>query len=138
MGTHQGQIDPISARALEEKKRDAMNEKKERDDAAELKLGGKTTAEIIDSPDFKALVRRRWTVSIALTVALFLLYYGFILLIAVDKPLMATKVGEFTTLAIPLGIGVIVGAWALTAAYVVWANAKYDPMVEKLKGRLLK
>jgi len=100
------------------------------------KLGGKTSAEIIASPEFKALVVRRWTVSIALTVALFVLYYGFILLIALDKPLMATKVGEFTTLAIPLGIGVIVGAWALTAAYVVWANVAYDPKVEHFKSKL--
>ena len=104
--------------------------------ATEARLGGKTVAEIIESPDFKALVVRRWTVSIALTLALFVLYYGYILLIAVDRPLMTTRVGEVTTLAIPLGVGVIVGAWVLTAIYVAWANAAYDPMVGKLKGRL--
>lgn len=101
-----------------------------------VKLGGKTSAEIIASPEFKALVVRRWTVSIALTCVLFVLYYGFIMLIALDKPMMTTKVGEYTTLAIPLGIGVIVGAWALTAVYVIWANAAYDPKVEQFKNSL--
>ena len=104
--------------------------------AAAAEPGGESTAELIASPEFKALVTRRWTVSIALTLALFILYYGYILLVAVDKPLMTTKVGTFTTLAIPLGIGVIVTAWALTAAYVVWANLAYDPKVEPLKRRL--
>jgi uncharacterized membrane protein (DUF485 family) len=88
------------------------------------------------SQDFKALVRRRWTVSALLLVALFVTYYGYILLIATNKSLMARRVGEVTTLAIPVGIGVIVVAFALTAIYVAWANQKYDPEVERLKKQL--
>jgi uncharacterized membrane protein (DUF485 family) len=104
--------------------------------APKVVLGGKTSAEIIASPEFKALVTRRWLVSICLTLALFVLYYGFILLVALDKPLMTTKVGEYVTLAIPMGIAVIVLAWGLTAVYVVWANAAYDPKVEAFKKSL--
>lgn len=100
------------------------------------KKGTKSVHEIIESPDFKALVRRRWTVSIALTIALFVVYYGYILLIAADKAFVSQKVGEVTTLAIPLGVGVIVGGWVLTFIYVLWANAAYDPMVTELKSRL--
>ena len=37
-------------------------------------------------------------------------------------------------LGIPLGAGVIGGAWLLTAAYVVWANREYDPEVERLRS----
>jgi uncharacterized membrane protein (DUF485 family) len=69
-------------------------------------------------------------------VLLFLSYYGYILLIAADRPLVATRVGAVTTLAIPLGIASILAAFVLTAVYVVWANKKYDPEVERLK-RLL-
>jgi uncharacterized membrane protein (DUF485 family) len=111
---------------------------KEEDAAEVVRLAGKTSAEIIASPEFKALVARRWLVSIGLTLALFVLYYGFILLVALDKPLMTTKVGEYMTLAIPMGIGVIVLAWGLTAVYVVWANAAYDPKVEEFKKKLKK
>ena len=96
----------------------------------------KSAAEIIESPDFKALVRKRWTVSAILLAALFVTYYGFILLIAADKALMATKIGVVTTLAIPVGVAVIVIAFALTAFYVVWANKSYDPEVDRLKKQL--
>lgn len=97
---------------------------------------GKTAHEVIQSPDFKALVRRRWTVSIALLALLFVSYYGYILLIAADRPLVSRRIGAVTTLAIPLGIGTIAAAWILTGLYVWWANRKYDPEVERLKGQL--
>jgi uncharacterized membrane protein (DUF485 family) len=96
----------------------------------------KSAAEILESPDFKALVKKRWSISMMLLVALFTTYYGFVLLVGMNKALVSTKVGEVTTLAIPLGIAVIVFAWLLTAFYVGWANKSYDPEVERLKGQI--
>lgn len=95
--------------------------------------------QMLASPEFKHLVRRKWTMSILLTGLLFVLYYGYILLVAWDKPLLAKPVfaGGVTTLGIVLGVGVIVGAWVLTAAYVMWANRVYDVEVERLKGELV-
>lgn len=92
--------------------------------------------EVLDSPAFKALVARRWTVSFVSLALLFASYYGYILLIATSKAFVSQKVGEVTTLAIPLGIAAIVVAWALTAAYVAWANRSYDPEVERIKATL--
>lgn len=96
----------------------------------------KTAREVLESPEFRSLVRRRWTVSAVMLVLLFVSYYGYILLIAVDRELVTRKVGEVTTLAIPLGIGSILAAFLLTAIYVAWANRKYDPEVERLKRQL--
>ncbi len=96
----------------------------------------KSTHEVIESKEFKHLVSTRWTVSLILLALLFVSYYGYILLIAADKAFVSQKIGEVTTLAIPLGIASIVIAWLLTAFYVVWANAKYDPEVERLKKEL--
>ena len=98
----------------------------------------KSAHELIESPDFKALVRKRWTVSLVLLALLFVSYYGFILLIAEAKDFVSQKIGEVTTLAIPLGITAIVAAFLLTAFYVVWANKSYDPEVDRLKAQLLK
>lgn len=95
-----------------------------------------SASQIIESDAFRALVRKRWTVSIVLLALLFVSYYGFILLVSTQKELVSQKVGEVTTLAIPLGVGAIVIAWVLTAGYVAWANAKYDPEVERLKSQL--
>ena len=72
---------------------------------------------------FKRLVTRRWTISLVLLAALFATYYGYILLIAYDKPFMAQRIGRVTTLGIPLGVAVILVSWVLTAVYVAWANA---------------
>ena len=91
--------------------------------------------EMLESAELKRLIRRKWTVSVILTVLLFVLYYGFVLLIAVDKSFLAQKIGEHTTLGIPLGVGVIAGAWVLTALYVVWANGAHDAAVRDLRDR---
>jgi uncharacterized membrane protein (DUF485 family) len=92
----------------------------------------KTTHEMLESPEFKQLVRGKWTISIILTLLLFVVYYGYILLIATDKSFLAQKIGQYTTLGIPLGVGVIVASWVLTAIYVIWANRVHDVEVSRL------
>ncbi len=99
---------------------------------------GKSASEIIESPDFKRLVSRRWTVSMVLLVLLFVTYYGYILLIPYAPGLMKARIGEVTTAAIPIGVAVIVIAFVLTAFYVGWANTTYDPEVNRLKAQLKK
>ena len=96
----------------------------------------KTTQEILESPGFKRLVRDRWMVSTILTICLFVLYYGFILLIAYNKPFMGQRVGEITTLGIPMAVGVIILAWILTCVYVAWANRSHDAHAGRLRDSI--
>lgn len=98
----------------------------------------KSTHEMLESPEFKQLVRGKWTISIILTLLLFVVYYGYIVLIATDKAFLAQKIGQYTTLGIPFGVGVIVAAWLLTAIYVVWANRVHDVEVKRLVEDLQK
>jgi uncharacterized membrane protein (DUF485 family) len=98
----------------------------------------RSAAEIIGSADFRHLVQRRWTVSLVLLALLFVTYYGYILLIPYASDFMKSRIGQVTTAAIPIGIGVIVVAFLLTAFYVGWANKSYDPEVDRLKGQLRK
>lgn len=97
---------------------------------------GVSARSLLDSPEFRHLVARRWRVSLVLTVCLFVVYYGYILLIATNKALLGRRIGEATTLGIPLGAAVILGAWVLTALYVLWANREYDVEVARLRDRL--
>jgi uncharacterized membrane protein (DUF485 family) len=92
--------------------------------------------ELLDSDDFRHLVTRRWRVALLLTAALFVVYYGFILLVATRRGFLAARVGEVTTVGIVMGVAVLVLAWMLTAVYVVWANRHYDPEVERLRDCL--
>jgi uncharacterized membrane protein (DUF485 family) len=91
---------------------------------------------LLASSAFRQLVTRRWRVSLVLTALLFVLYYGYILLIALNKPLVSTRMGGMTPVGIPLGAAVIAGSWALTAIYVVWANRHFDPEVKRLRDTL--
>jgi uncharacterized membrane protein (DUF485 family) len=93
-----------------------------------------TSRDLLESPDLRRLIARRWRVSLLLTAALFVLYYGYILLIATNKAFLARRLAGATTIGIPIGAGVIVGAWVLTAIYVVWANRHYDGEVARLRG----
>lgn len=92
---------------------------------------------LLDSPDFRQLVARRWRISLILTAALFVLYYGYILLIALNKPLLSAKIVGGTPIGIPLGAGVILGSWVLTAAYIAWANRYYDREVARLRDQVI-
>jgi len=80
-----------------------------------------------------ALAAARWRIALALTVAMVVLYFGFILLIAYAKPLLATRVTAGLSLGILLGALVIVASWLLTWVYVRWANTHYDAALHRLR-----
>jgi uncharacterized membrane protein (DUF485 family) len=66
-------------------------------------------------------------------------YYGFILLVAFDKPFLAQRLGSgVTTIGMPIGFGVIVFTVVITAIYVRRANAEYDELTERIKKEALK
>ncbi|MFH0727030.1 MAG: DUF485 domain-containing protein [Pseudomonadota bacterium] len=98
---------------------------------------GRTAREIVQSDRFKALMRMRWSVSIILTTLLFIIYYGYIMVVAFGKGYLAEKVGVYTNNGIILGVLVIVLSWALTGVYVIWANNYYDKEVDAIKKELL-
>jgi peptidyl-prolyl cis-trans isomerase A (cyclophilin A) len=79
-----------------------------------------------------ALHIRRWRIAIALTIAVAAIYFGFILLIAYRKDVMATRIAPGLTTGILLGALVIVLSWWLTWVYVRWANRHFDAGVDSL------
>lgn len=94
--------------------------------------------EILASDDFKTLVRKRIVVSSVLTVVMLVVYFGFILSIAFYRELLSYKIGEYLTLGLPVGIGLILFAWLLTGYYIRWANRYYDQSVRDLRNRVLR
>ena len=92
--------------------------------------------EIVNSDRFKKLVRKRWTFSYIMLAVLFVVYFGYLFLISLDKEQMLTLVTPNITLGIALFAAVIIIAWVLTLIYVLWANSSYDKEVEELKKML--
>ena len=92
--------------------------------------------DVLGSAEFRGLVSRRWRISLVLTGLLFVLYYGYIVLIATNPQLLSRRVTASTTIGIYLAALVIGGAWVLTAVYVIWANRHYDPEVARLRAKV--
>ena len=78
------------------------------------------------------IARARTRIASILTAAMIVLYFGFVLLIAYDKPLLGKLIAPGLSLGILLGVLVIVGSWLLTLVYVRWANKHYDSAVDRL------
>jgi uncharacterized membrane protein (DUF485 family) len=82
----------------------------------------------------RALAARRFRIAVWLTSLMMIAYFGFVLLIAFDKPLMGSLVGGGrVSLGVLLGALVIVLAPVLTGTYVRWANRHYDEELAALK-----
>ena len=92
---------------------------------------------VAGDPRYADLVRRRGRFAWLLTAIMLAVFFGYILLIAFDKALLARPIlGGTTSLGIPLGIGVILVGIVLTGIYVHRANRVYDPIVETLRAEL--
>lgn len=85
------------------------------------------------SAKLRDLSARRFRLALVLTLAVMAVYFGFIALVAFDKPLLATPVAPGLSLGILLGALVIVLAWLSTWFYVRWMNRNYDDALARLR-----
>ncbi|AQV93965.1 DUF485 domain-containing protein [Cupriavidus necator] len=86
------------------------------------------------NPRYHELVRKRSRLGWSLTAIMLVIYYGYVLLIAFDKELLATKMGSgVMTWGMPIGLFVIVFTIAITGFYVRHANDSYDKLTEQIK-----
>jgi uncharacterized membrane protein (DUF485 family) len=85
--------------------------------------------------EIQSLARARWRIAIALSLAVFVLYFGFILAVAFARQAMAVEIVPGLTWGILWGAFVIVGAWMTTWVYVAWANRTFDRSLSMIAGR---
>ncbi|MBI1206102.1 MAG: DUF485 domain-containing protein [Azospirillum sp.] len=84
---------------------------------------------ILANPKFQELVEKRSSYAWSLSIAMLVIYFGFILIVAFGKSFLAQPIaGGLMTIGIPLGIGVIVSAFVLTGLYVRRANGEFDDL----------
>ncbi len=90
-------------------------------------------AKIEANPKYHELRRKRNTFGWLLTAVMMVVYYGYIALIAFNKPFLAQPIGDgVTSLGIPLGMAVIVFTIAITGLYVRRANSEYDRLTAEI------
>lgn len=92
---------------------------------------------IKDDPNYRKLVKTRSRFGWTLTWSMMAVYYGYILLIAFDKELMSSKTGAgVMTLAMPLGLAVILFTVIITGIYVRRANKEFDELTDTIRAKV--
>ena len=85
-------------------------------------------------PKYQELKAKRTRFGWWLTLAMMVVYYGFILLVAFNKEFLSQRLGEgVMTMGIPIGFGVIVFTVVITAFYVRRANSEFDRLTEEVR-----
>jgi uncharacterized membrane protein (DUF485 family) len=94
---------------------------------------------IAANPKYQELKAKRSRFGWLLAILMLIVYYGFILLVAFDKPFLAQRLGAgVTTIGMPIGFGVIVFTIVITGIYVRRANSEYDALSEQVAKEVLK
>ncbi len=90
------------------------------------------------NPKYERLVSKRSSYGWVLTALMLIVYYGYILLVAFNKELLATRIGSgVTTWGIPIGLFVIVFTIVITGIYVRRANSEFDDMTDEIRKEML-
>ena len=85
------------------------------------------------NPKYLELRKKRSSFGWLLTLLMMVVYYGYIALIAFNKPFLAQPIGSgVTTLGIPIGMGVIVFTIVITGIYVRRANSEFDALTTEI------
>jgi len=68
-----------------------------------------STQEILEDKDFQSLSGQKFAMSTILTILELVLYFGFIALIAFNKPFLSQKLSGAITIGIPIAVSISVG-----------------------------
>lgn len=91
------------------------------------------TARIRANPKYQELRRKRTRFGWLLSACMLVVYYGYIALIAFNKPFLSQRLGSgVTTVGVPLGMGIILFTIAITGLYVRRANTEFDELTRKI------
>jgi len=95
----------------------------------DIHMSDPVVEKIQSHPKYLELRSKRTKFGWMLTLLMMVVYYGYIALIAYNKPFLAQPIGSgVTTLGIPIGMGVIVFTVVITAIYVRRANSEFDAL----------
>ena len=89
---------------------------------------------IKSNPKYQELVSKRSSFSLKLSIFVLAMFYAYILVIAFNKDLLATKLGDgVMTAAFPIGAAIIVISFMTTLIYVRRANSEFEDLTNQIK-----
>lgn len=85
------------------------------------------------NPKYLELRTKRNRLGWTLTIIMLLAYYGYVALIAFDKPFLAKPIGAgVTTIGIPIAMGLILFTILITVFYIRRANSEFDRLTDEV------
>jgi|TARA_B100001063_G_scaffold223362_1_gene230550 uncharacterized membrane protein (DUF485 family) len=102
------------------------------------KKGSRMKDELVErienNPKYQELVSKRTSFGIKLGVFVLVMFYAFILTIAFNKEVLATKIGDgLTTVAFPIALAILVISFITTLIYVKRANGEFEDLTNEIK-----
>lgn len=90
---------------------------------------------IKSNPKYNELVSKRNSFALVLSLFVLAMFYGYVLVIAFNKELLAAKIGDgVMTLAYPVGAAIIVISFITTLIYVNRANSEFEDLELSIKN----
>lgn len=90
---------------------------------------------IKSNPKYQELVSKRNSFSLKLSIFVLAMFYGYVLVIAFNKEILATKIGEgVMTVAFPIGAAIIIISFITTLIYVARANSEFEDLEMSIKN----
>ena len=97
-------------------------------------MNEKLVDRIESNPKYQELVSKRNSFSLKLSLFVLVMFYAYIVVIAFDKELLATKIGEgVMTVAFPVGAAIIIISFITTLIYVNRANNEFEDLTNEIK-----
>ncbi len=90
---------------------------------------------IKSNPKYHELVSKRNSFALKLSLFILVMFYSFVLVIAFNKELLATRIGDgVMTVAYPIGAAIIVISFITTLIYVSRANNEFEDLEMSIKN----
>ena len=89
---------------------------------------------IRNHPDYQRLKAQRSRLGWTLTILMLIVFYGYIGLIAFDRPFLGRPLheGAVTSIGMPVALFVILFTIAVTGLYIWRANSRYDALTRRI------
>ena len=91
-----------------------------------------------ESPKFQALKRTQRSFIFPLAALFLIWYFVYVLLAAFAPEFMGQRVWGDITVGLLFGLGQFVSTFAITMAYVAFANRRLDPVAAEIRDQLEK
>ena len=90
---------------------------------------------IKSNPKYNELVSKRNSFALKLSLFVLAMFYGYVLVIAFNKEILATRIGDgVMTVAYPIAAGIIVISFITTLIYVTRANNEFEDLEIAIKN----